>query len=291
MAPGHFRLTDPNPSISALLILANPLFSVIRECLMDIRLRNHLARVLYWYVSSADRYANITLMNYGYSDNGRKVDLPAELEADRYSIQLYHHMTRNIDIRNKALVEIGCGRGGGLLYLVKRWAPESAIGIDISKAFIKFCNRYYKEERLTFLHGDAQKLPLVNNSCDLVINIESSHRYENFAKFLSEVHRVLRNDGLLLLSDYRSRKKMAGLRKEIKAASFKIVKEEFINRQIVSALKEAGNRKRQSVKTVAPGFLYMIGLGVADQIESKLIKKFEQEQKLYFNYILQKQSA
>jgi len=258
---------------------------------VDIRLRKHLARALYWYVNSVDRYANITLMNYGYSDNGRKMDLPAYLEPDRYSIQLYQHMTRNIDIRNKALVEIGCGRGGGLLYLVKRWAPESAIGIDISKAFIKFCNRHYKEEGLTFLHGNAQKLPLPNNSCDLAINVESSHRYENFAKFLSEVHRVLRNDGILLLSDYRSRKKMEGLRREIKEASFKIVKEEFINRQVVSALKEAVNRKRQIVKIVAPRFLYTFGLDVADQIESKLIKKLEQKRKLYFNYLLQKQSA
>ena len=258
---------------------------------MSIRLRNHRARVLYWYVNYVDRHANITLMNYGYSDNGRKIDLPADLEPDRYSIQLYHHITRNIDIRNKALIEIGCGRGGGLLYIVKRWAPESAIGIDISKAFIKFCNRHFKEEGLTFLHGNAQKLPLSNNSCDLAINVESSHRYENFGKFLSEVHRVLRNDGLLLLSDYRSSEKMDGLRKEIIEASFKIVKEEFINRQVVSALKEAGNRKRQFVKIVAPRFLYKIGLGFADQIESELIKEYEQKRKLYFNYILQKQSA
>jgi ubiquinone/menaquinone biosynthesis C-methylase UbiE len=242
-------------------------------------------------VSSIDRHANITFLNYGFSDNGRKLDLPDDQEPDRYSIQLYHHIAQNVDLRNKALVEIGCGRGGGLSYLVKKWAPRSAIGIDISKAAIRFCNRHFKEERLSFLHGNAQKLPLADNSCDLAINVESSHRYENFGQFLSEVHRVLRNQGILLLADYRSTKKMDDLRRAINQASFKITREEIINRQIVAALKEAGERKRRFVKIVAPWFLYVPGLDFADRIESKLIKKFTQRQKLYFNFILQKQSV
>ena len=246
---------------------------------------------MYWYVSFADRHANITFLNYGYSDNGRKINLPADQEPDRYSIQLYYHIAKNIDFRNKALVEIGCGRGGGLVYLVKKWAPESAIGIDIGKAAIKFCNRHFKKEGLAFLHGNAQNLPLEDNSFDLVINVESSHRYENFGKFLSEVHRVLRNNGLLLFADYRSMKKMDGLRKDIEEASFKIVKEEFLNRQIVSALKEAHDRKRQFVKIVTPRYLYTAGLDYADKLEAKLIQKFEQKKKLYFNYILQKRST
>jgi ubiquinone/menaquinone biosynthesis C-methylase UbiE len=262
----------------------------LENCKMG-QFRKYLAKVLYWYVSSVDRNADITFMNYGYSDHSQKIDLSAEQEPDRYSIQLYHHMAKNIDFQNKALVEIGCGRGGGLFYIVKRWAPNSAIGIDISRAAVRFCNNNFKEEGLTFLHGKAQNLPLANNSCDLAINVESSHRYENFGKFLSEVHRVLRNGGLLLFADYRSKKKIDWLRKEIKEASFEVVKEEFINRQIVSALKETGDRKRQLVKILAPRFLYTTGLDFADKIESKLIKKFEQKRKLYFNYILQKQSV
>jgi ubiquinone/menaquinone biosynthesis C-methylase UbiE len=271
--------------------LKKSLFSASRKHIVRKTLHKYWTRILYWYVSSADGHANITFLNYGYSDNGRKIDLPADQEPNRYSIQLYHHIAKNVDFRNKALVEIGCGRGGGLFYLVKNWAPESAIGIDISRAAIRFCNRHFKEERLSFLHGNAQKLPLADNSCDLAINVESSHRYENFGKFLSEVHRVLRKDGVLLLADYRSRKKMDGLRRAINEASFKIAKEEIINRQVVSALKEAGDRKRQFVKIVAPWFLYTFGLDFADKIEAKLILSFTHKRKLYFNYILQKQSA
>ena len=258
---------------------------------MRKRAHKYWTRLLYWYVSWIDRHANITFLNYGYSDNSRKINLPADQEANRYSIQLYHHIVKNIDFRNKALVEIGCGRGGGLFYLVKKWAPESAVGIDTSKAAVRFCNRHFKAEDLAFLHGNAQNLPLADNSYDLAINVESSHRYENFGKFLSEVHRVLRNDGLLLFADYRSVKKMDRLRKDIEEASFKIVKEEFLNRQIVCALKEAGDRKRQFVKTVTPKYLYTAGLDYAGKLEAKLIQRFEQKRKIYFNYILQKRSA
>jgi len=255
---------------------------------VKMKFRDYLARTLYWYVSWADNHADVIFMNYGYADQKQEVDLNPEDELNRYSIQLYHHMTKNIDFRNKAVVEIGCGRGGGLSYVVKRWSPDSAIGIDISRAAVRFCNKNYQIRGLSFLHGDADNLPIENESCDIVINVESSHRYANFEGFLAEVHRVLRNGGLFLFADYRSKKKLDYLRKAIKEASFKVVKEEFINQQVVSALQINGDRKRQLVKKLLPRFLNNIGLDFANKIESKLIEKFSHNRKLYFNYMLQK---
>jgi SAM-dependent methyltransferase len=253
-----------------------------------MKFRKYLAKALYWYVSRVDSRADITFMNYGYSDPKQEIDLTPEEESNRYPIQLYHHIAKNIDFRNKALVEIGCGRGGGLFYIVKRWSPTSAIGIDISRAAVRFCNTNFKIGGLTFLHGDAQNLPLENKSCDFVINVESSHRYENFEGFLTDVHRILRDGGLFLFADYRSKKKLPRLRDAIKAASFRVVKEEFINQQVVLALQLNSDRKRLWVKKLAPRFLHTIGQDFADTIESKLIEKFSSNRKLYFYYILQK---
>ena len=160
--------------------------------------RKYLARALYWYVSYLDNKAAVVFMNYGYADPSQKIDLHPEEEPHRYSIQLYHHMTENIDFRNKAVVEVGSGRGGGLSYMVRRWTPASSIGIDLCKEAVRFCNNYYQLKGLSFFHGDAQNLPLEDESCDIVVNVESSHRYENFERFLSEVHRVLQNGGLFL---------------------------------------------------------------------------------------------
>jgi len=245
--------------------------------------------VLYWYVSRLDNEADVIFMNYGYADPEKKIDLHPKDESDRYSIQLYHYITESIDFKKKAVVEVGCGRGGGSFYIVKRWAPDSVKGIDLCKKAIRFCNNYYQLEGLSFLHGDAQNLPLENESCDIVINVESSHRYENFEKFLLEVHRVLRNSGLFLFADYRKKKKLPNLRKVIESPSFKVVKEEFINQQVVSALQMDWDRKCQVYKKFVPFFIYNIGLNYAYKIQSRLIKKFHSGQKIYFYYILQKQ--
>ena len=256
-----------------------------------ITFRRFLPMTLYWYVSFLDKKAEVIFMNYGYADPDQKIDLHPEEAPHRYSIQLYHHMTESIDFRNKAVVEVGCGRSGGLSYIVKRWVPASAIGIDLCKEAVRFCNNHYRLKGLSFLHGDAQNLPLENESCDIVVNVESSHRYENFEKFLSEVCRVLRNGGLFLFADYRSKKKIQALRKLIQLNSFKVIKEDFINRQVVSALQNDWDKKCQVYKKFVPCFLHNISLNCAYKIQSRLIEKFRSNKKIYFNYTLQKQCA
>jgi len=252
-------------------------------------LRKFYPMALYWYVNRFDNKGDIVFMNYGYADPIQKIVLHPEEEPHRYSIQLYHHMIENIDFRAKAVVEVGCGRGGGLSYIVKRWVPASAIGIDLCKEAVRFCNNHYRLKGLSFLHGDAQNLPLENETCDIVVNVESSHRYENLERFLSEVHRVLRNGGLFLFADYRSKKKLPDLRKTIESALFKVIKEEFINQQVVSALQNDWDKKYQVYKKFAPRFLHNIGLKRVYKEQARLIEKFRSNQKIYFNYILQKQ--
>ena len=48
------------------------------------------------------------------------------------------------------------------------------------------------QDSLTFVHGDAQKLPFPDSTFDAVINVEASHCYPDFPCFLSEVARALR---------------------------------------------------------------------------------------------------
>lgn len=261
------------------------------EPMRIIKFRKFLPSILYWYVSFLDKQADIIFMNYGYADPNQKIDLNPEEEPHRFSIQLYHHMIQSIDIRNKAIVEVGCGRGGGLSYIVKRWAPTMAIGIDLCKEAVKFCSNYYQLKGLSFFHGNAQNLPLENDSCDIVLNVESSHRYENFEKFLSEVYRVLRNEGLFLFADYRSKNKFSTCRKAIELAQFIIIKEEIINRHVVSALQLDWDNKAKIYKHFVPPIFRQIGLHWASKVQSRLIKKFHSNEKIYFSYILKKQSG
>ena len=98
---------------------------------MKFNFRESLFQIWYWYVNKLDKNAEILFMNYGFSDKDQVIPMDKQNEPDRYSIQLYHHLARATEIKNKDIVEIGCGRGGGLSYIVKNFSPTTAIGIDL----------------------------------------------------------------------------------------------------------------------------------------------------------------
>jgi cyclopropane fatty-acyl-phospholipid synthase-like methyltransferase len=43
------------------------------------------------------------------------------------------------------VLDIGCGRGGGIAFLAKYYKPELAIGVDNSIHQIKFCKSRHED--------------------------------------------------------------------------------------------------------------------------------------------------
>ena len=73
-------------------------------------------------------------MNYGFaSENGTfdNLKLSPEDEGNRYFIQLYDFVTRNYDMKDKDVLEVGSGRGGGAAFLAKYKKPKKYIASDI----------------------------------------------------------------------------------------------------------------------------------------------------------------
>ena len=118
------------------------------------------------------------------------------------------------------VLEISCGRGGGLGHLAQQLPPRAKIvGLDYSTKAIEFCKkRYAAATNFAFVHGHALQLPFKNGSFDLVINVEASHAYGNDAAFLREVRRVLHPRGRFLFADYRTRRKVPVLERLAGAA-------------------------------------------------------------------------
>ena len=75
-------------------------------------------------------------MNYGYGSNNDSGIFMDTKSGEIFGLQLYNFIVmQNSDISTmdgKTLVEIGCGRGGGLNYIVNELNPEKALGVDIS---------------------------------------------------------------------------------------------------------------------------------------------------------------
>ena len=74
--------------------------------------------------------------------------------------------------------------------VVKQFNPLEATGVDASLSSTDFCNRVHNSG-VKWVHGFCDKLPFENDSFDVVINVESSHCYDDFGQFLNEVHTTL----------------------------------------------------------------------------------------------------
>ena len=106
-------------------------------------LRTMMFRAWYWYVNKADKNAEVLFMNYGYHDADDRVELEKHDEPNRYSVQLYHRLAKTVDIKDKNIVEVGCGRGGGLAYIANRFSPLSALGVDLDARATTFASSFY----------------------------------------------------------------------------------------------------------------------------------------------------
>ena len=255
---------------------------------IKIVVREWIFRIWYWYINKSDKNAEILFMNYGHADTSPGILLDSRDESNRYSIQLYHYLANAIELQNKDIYEVGCGRGGGLDYIARQFSPASAMGIDLDRCAINFCNQHYSLENLSFLHGDAQKLPLDNKSYDIVINVESSHRYPDINLFLKGVQRILRPGGYFLFTDFRYDFEIPFLQEELQSSGMSLIKEEFITQQVVTALDLDDGRRRMLVEKLTPQFLHKTALDFAGAIGSETYNKFVSRKYVYFNYIFQK---
>jgi ubiquinone/menaquinone biosynthesis C-methylase UbiE len=259
--------------------------------LFSPRFRRVMMRTWYESLVVLDREKQITFMNYGYAELDtveNPLPLDDEENVNRYAIQLYHHVTAPIDLNGKDVAEIGSGRGGGAAYISRNRKPKSMIGIDISKNAVDFCNKYYSNDVLSFSRGDAEHIPLADNSVDAVINVESSHCYGSMSGFLGEVRRVLRPGGYFLFTDHRDHDQMPVLQQQLNAAGLETKSETDITANVVRALELDNDRKQLLLRDACPRLLRKEAGEFAALVGSRAYESFRSRRSRYFSFALSK---
>jgi SAM-dependent methyltransferase len=99
---------------------------------------------------------------------------------------------------NRDVVDVASGEGYGSALLSQ--VAKSVIGIDVDSEVVEHANRCYGSQSLSFRSGNATKLPCDSASVDVVASFETIEHLEDHYSFLTEVKRVLRADGLLVVS-------------------------------------------------------------------------------------------
>ena len=136
-------------------------------------------------------------MNHGYSPPYKF--LKNYHKIFRHSASLYINLLENINVEKKDLLDIGCGRGGGV-DVYRQYFPFSRIvACDITPAQINHCKQNIKNVEFHIM--DADDLKFENHSFDIITNVESSHHYANKPTFFNKVYHLLKPNGVFLYTD------------------------------------------------------------------------------------------
>jgi len=212
---------------------------------------DHGKRPALWNRFYAHDWGETTTNNYGFA--------PAEGDdPQRFQHQMYREMLSMLEARRPLtpglkLLEVSCGRGGGLAAFLAR-APGifDATGLDVAASAIKFCRATYGEgDGLRFVEGSALDLPFDAASFDVVLNVEASNDYGNRPRFFGEVARVLKPDGVFLYTDTCYADRRDGLEQDMATAGFAT---EFkdITTNVVEACRADSPRRRAVIRSQAP---------------------------------------
>src|SRR5579872_1054800 len=198
------------------------------------RIRQALWRLWYPFVTRRLQGEEVLFLNYAFEEEPPLgIRLLPEDEPDRACIQLYHHVATQVTLRGKAVLEVSCGHGGGAAYLVRTLQPQRYTALDLNPAAIRFCQQRHRVDGLNFVEGDAEHLPFEHDTFDAVINVEASHCYPSFPRFLAEVARVLRPGGHLLYADFRFNDRLVEWEEAIASAPLQVLQSRNINAEVL----------------------------------------------------------
>lgn len=116
--------------------------------------------------------------------------------------QQYNHILKKIEeFHVSSLLDVGCGTGEMLRLLLEGNSQIQLTGIDISEKMIEKA-RHKLEQKVCLVTCDSEKLPFEDNSFELVMCNDSFHHYPAPMKVLAEFYRVMKPEGILLISDF-----------------------------------------------------------------------------------------
>lgn len=110
-------------------------------------------------------------------------------------------IVEELDLKNQdKILEVGCGNGYYLNLLNKSELNLTLVGIDNDSRALKDAKKFVKEDRVKLILTDASQLPFKDNIFDAVIISEVIEHVTDEQKVLSEIYRVLKPKGVLVLT-------------------------------------------------------------------------------------------
>ena len=106
----------------------------------------------------------------------------------------------------KIILDVATGTADLALESAKRLSPEKVIGVDISTEMLDIGRSKVKKRGLSTIielrEGDSENLPFEDNTFDAITVAFGVRNFENLEKGLSEMRRVLKDGGKLIVLEF-----------------------------------------------------------------------------------------
>ena len=123
---------------------------------------------------------------------------------NKFKVDIGKHLTRynfaNLFIKNNAeVLDAACGVGYGTSILSQK--AKSIIGIDYSKAAIKFAKQNYKNKKIKFIESNILKYK-PNKKFDAIVSLETLEHInrEDGINWIKKCYNILKKNGIFVCS-------------------------------------------------------------------------------------------
>jgi SAM-dependent methyltransferase len=128
--------------------------------------------------------------------------VPDETEPGIVALHLKRYEFARPHCVGKHVLDAGCGVGYGSAFLGE--TARRVIGVDVSREAIDYARARYGGENVEFAVGDLQALERADAEFDAVVAFEVIEHLPRPERFVAEARRVLKQDGVLVVSTPRS---------------------------------------------------------------------------------------
>jgi SAM-dependent methyltransferase len=124
--------------------------------------------------------------------------VPGKVDPDLLNEHLCrYHFARPL-VEGRYALDVGCGTGYGAAVLAR--SARRVLALDLSAESVAFAKENYPAPNVDFLVSDCRQIPLRAETVDAAVCFEVIEHLTEQKALLEEIRRVLRPDGLLVIS-------------------------------------------------------------------------------------------
>jgi 2-polyprenyl-3-methyl-5-hydroxy-6-metoxy-1,4-benzoquinol methylase len=131
-------------------------------------------------------------------DTGERLIPEGNTQTLTYGEHLSRYIAAKELVRTKDVLDVASGTGYGSQMLAE--SAKSVKGLDYSQDAVNYSSEKYPAKNLEYICGNAEKMPFKDNQFDVVVSLETIEHLPRPDVFIKEVKRVLKDNGIFIVS-------------------------------------------------------------------------------------------